>query len=232
MALARFEDYFKRYGDDFELRKEYAGVLVQAGRVRDALAEFRRLAALKPGDRDVLVSLADAAVQAKDYAAAVAALVPALRRAPGDREVAVRLARAYVFDGDLAFGLRVYDDYLAAVRPEDPRAPRRLPDLLIDLERPAESLPFLTARLERRADDPETLATLVRAYARLGDRPKTVEALEALADRAPAPRPCGRSWATPSTPLRITSRRMRPTRKFSTPNRATGSPCSAWPASR
>ena len=65
VALARFEEYFKRFGEDFELRKEYAGVLVQAGRVRDALAEYRRLAALKPGDRDVLVSLADAAVQAR-----------------------------------------------------------------------------------------------------------------------------------------------------------------------
>ncbi len=122
VALARFEEYFKRYGEDFELRKEYAGVLVQAGRLPDALAEFRRLAAQKPGDRDVLVSLADAAVQAREYALAVATLARVLQMAPGDREAAVKLARAYVFDGDFAYALRVYDDYLAGVRPEDGRA--------------------------------------------------------------------------------------------------------------
>ncbi len=122
MALARFQEYFKCFGEDFELRKEYAGVLVQAGRLRDALAEFRRLAALKPGDRDVLVSLADAAVQAQEYPVAVAALVRVLQQAPADREAAVKLARAYVFDGDFAYALRVYDDYLAGVRPEDVRA--------------------------------------------------------------------------------------------------------------
>ncbi len=123
MALARFEEYFKRYGEDFALREEYAGVLVQAGRLRDALALYRRLAAQKPGDRNVMVSLADAAVQAKEYAAAIAALVRVLQTAPGDREAAVKLARAYVFDGDFAYALRVYDDYLAGVRSED-RAPR------------------------------------------------------------------------------------------------------------
>ena len=185
LAISRFQEYFKRYGDDSEIRKEYAGVLVQAGRLHEALAEYRWLAAEKPADADVLVSLADAAVQAKDYAAAIAALIHVLQLAPGDRDAAVRLARAYAIDGDFAYALRVYGDYLAGVRPEDEHAPRRLPDLLIDLQQPADALPFLTARLARRPNDADALATLARAYARLGDRTKALEALQTLADGAP-----------------------------------------------
>ena len=184
-AIARFQEYFNRYGDDFDVRKEYAGVLVQAGRLREALAEFQRLAARKPGDRDLLVSLADAAVQAREYRTAIAALVRALQAAPGDREVAVRLARAYGFDDDFAYALKVYDEYLAGVRPEDERAPRGLAALLIDLGRPGDALPFLTARLERQPGEAETLAVLVQAYAALDDRTRAEEALKALADRAP-----------------------------------------------
>jgi tetratricopeptide (TPR) repeat protein len=182
-ALARFEDYFKRYGDDITLRKEYAGVLVQAGRARDALAEFQRLVAREPGDRSLLISLGDVAVQAKEYTLAITTLIRALEAKPDDAEVAVKLARAYVFNEDFASALRVYDQYLARVRPDDDKAPRTLGDLLIDLERPGDALPFLKAQLEKKPADIEIQAALVRAYARLGDRTKAIEVLQALADR-------------------------------------------------
>jgi tetratricopeptide (TPR) repeat protein len=182
-ALARFEDYFNRYGDDIALRKEYAGVLVQAGRVRDALAEYQRLIAREPGDLGLLIGLGDVAVQAKEYTLAVTTFVRALQAKPDDVEVAVKLARAYVFDEDFGSTLRVYDQYLARIRPDDNKAPRTLGDLLIDLERPGDALPFLKAQLEKRPGDVEIQAALVRAYARLGDRTKAIEVLQALADR-------------------------------------------------
>ncbi len=182
-ALARFEEYFKRYADDIAVRKEYAGVLVQAGRVRDALAEFQRLLARAPDDRSLLISLADVAVQAKEYALAITTLIRALEAKPDDAEVAVKLARAYVFDEDFGAALQVYDQHLTRIRPDDEQAPRTLGDLLIDLERPGDALLFLKAQLDKKPADVEIQATLVRAFARLGDRSKAIELLQALTDR-------------------------------------------------
>ena len=182
-ALARFEEYFKRFGDDLDLRKEYAGVLVQAGRTRDALAEFQRLIARKPGDRDLLVSLGDVAVQAKEYRLAIATLIRALEAGPADPGISVKLARAYIFDEDFGYALQVYDQHLARIRLDDDRAPTTLGALLIDLGRPNDAATLAKAQLAKKPSDAEIQATLIRAYASLGDRVKALEVLQTMTDR-------------------------------------------------
>jgi tetratricopeptide (TPR) repeat protein len=183
LALGRFEDFFRRFGDDPEVRKEYAGILVQAGRVRQALQEYQRLAAARPGDRELRVTLGDVAVLTRDYTLAITYLQQALEQAPDNREVAVKLARAYVFADEFAQALQVYDRSLAQLRPGDARAPRLLGALLVDLERPADAVPFLLDELEKQPDDAEVRAALVRSYSRLDDRPKALEALGRLGVR-------------------------------------------------
>jgi tetratricopeptide (TPR) repeat protein len=184
-ALARFDDVFRRYGDDPDVRAEYAGVLVQAGRARDALRAYAQAVAARPDDRKMRINFGDVAVLARDYTTAIAQFRKALDLRPDDPAVAVRLARAYVFDGDPARGQDVFDKKLKQVHPEDEDAPIQLPALLVDLGRPAEALTFVDALLQDRPNDPEILAARVRALARLGERVKAIEAIETLASRAP-----------------------------------------------
>jgi tetratricopeptide (TPR) repeat protein len=184
-ALTRFDEVFRRYGEDPDVRAEYAGVLVQAGRPRDALRSYAQAVAARPADRKIRVNFGDVAVAARDYTTAITQFRKALDLRPDDPAVAVRLARAYVFDGDPARAQDVFDKKLKQVHPEDEDAPVQLPALLVDLGRPAEALTFIDAVLQARPTDPEVLAARVRALARLGERGKALDSLEALATKAP-----------------------------------------------
>src|SRR4029079_4980947 len=109
----------------------------------------------------------------------------ALDLAPDDPEIAVRLARAYVFDGNPAAGQAAFDKLLNDFRPGDEDVPNLLPTLLVDLDRPTEALAFIREILKDRPDDADVLAARVRAYGRLYDRMKALEALTALEQRVP-----------------------------------------------
>jgi tetratricopeptide (TPR) repeat protein len=185
-ALSRFEEYFRRYGrDESGLRKEYAGVLVQAGRLRQAFQEYQDLLTRLPGDAEVRTALADLAVRTKDFRQAISLLTPALQREPANAELATRLARAFIFEDDFSRALQVYDQYLARLRPGDDKIPDAFPALLVDLERPADAASFLQPLLARQPNNLELLATLVRARARLGERPAALAALEQLMAKGP-----------------------------------------------
>jgi tetratricopeptide (TPR) repeat protein len=194
-ALGRFEEYFRRGGDDPAVRKERAGLLAQAGRPQEALREYQSLLARAPADPDLRNACADLVIHVRDYREAVALLTPALERDPGNRELATRLARAYVFMDDYPHALMVYDKHLAQLRPGDDKLPTTFPALLVDLERPAEALTFLKGMLARQPANPELRATRVRALARLGDRSSALEALEVLATLGPASVPARLSLA-------------------------------------
>jgi tetratricopeptide (TPR) repeat protein len=184
-AVARYEEVFRRFGDDPAVRREYVGVLVSANRLRQAAEEYQRLIARQPRDPELRVALRDLYVTAKEYRKAIAEFQQALDLAPGNLETATRLARALVFDNDVLHALQVYDRDLARLRPGDANVPARFPALLIDLERPADALPFLQRLREQHPDDLELLTDLVRAYSRQGDREHAVAALQEMAARAP-----------------------------------------------
>jgi tetratricopeptide (TPR) repeat protein len=180
LALSRFEDYFRRFGEDFEVRKEYAGILVEAGRSRQALRIYQSLLARKPNDRDLRLILADVAILVKEYRLATTTLQEALAAAPGNVEIAVKLARAYVFDDEFAQALQVFDRYLTQVRPDEGRAPRLFGALLVDLERFADAIAYLQEVLRDHPNDTEIRTILVRAYAGQGDRARAMETLQSL----------------------------------------------------
>jgi tetratricopeptide (TPR) repeat protein len=185
LAVARYEEFFRRFGDDPAVRQEYAGVLVSANRLHEAAAEYERLLARRPNDPQLHVALGDLHVAAKMYCKAVAEYQRALELTPGNLETATRLARAYTLNADLPHALEVYDSTLARLQPGDASVPARFGALLLDLERPAEALPFLFGLREQHPDDLELAAEVVRAYSRLGDRDKAVAAIEEMTTQAP-----------------------------------------------
>jgi tetratricopeptide (TPR) repeat protein len=185
LAIGRFEVVLRRFGDDPEIRVEYAGVLTQAGRLKEALLSYAFAVAVKSDDPKLRVQYGDLAVYARDYPLAIIQFHRALELAPDDLEYAVRLARAYVFDDNSAAGQSTYDRLLKDVRPGDEDVPNLLPTLLVELARPQEALAFITPMLKAKPDDAELLAAQVRAFGRLDDRAKALESLSALDARAP-----------------------------------------------
>jgi tetratricopeptide (TPR) repeat protein len=184
LATSRFEEYLRRFPDDLAVRKEYAGVLASAGRPRQAAEQYEMLVRKQPDSSALRVALADLHVQAKEYKRAIAQLQKALQLAPDNLDAATKLARAYLFDGNFRSALQVYDTYLAKLKPGDANVPRQFPALLLDLDWTSEALSFLLPLHEQKPEDVEVLANLVRAYARLGDRPRAAEMLEELGKRA------------------------------------------------
>ena len=180
-AIARFEEFFRRFGDDPIIRREYAGILVQAGQTRRAIQQYEQLLRRNPDNVALRVLLGDLSLLTRDYRQAVTQYQQALQKRPGNLDVAARLARAHLLSGDLARALEVYDRYLAKVRPGDARVPRALGALLIDLGRPRDALPFLLALHREQPKDAETTALLVRAYARLGERSQATNLLPEIA---------------------------------------------------
>jgi tetratricopeptide (TPR) repeat protein len=185
VAIARFEEYLRRFGDDPAIRREYAGVLFSANRLRKAMEQYERLLTAEPNNLRLLALLGDIQVASKEYRKAIVLFTRALGRAPDNLEIATRLARAHALDDDMPHALEVYDRHLAQLHPGDANVPRGFGGLLIDLEQPADALPFLLATLEKHAEDAEILADLVRCHARLGDQQKATLALQDLAAKAP-----------------------------------------------
>jgi tetratricopeptide (TPR) repeat protein len=184
-AIARYEEFFRTFGDDPAVRREYAGVLIPAKRLDRAAEEYQRLLAANPNDPELHAALGDLYLTAREYRKAIASFRRALELAPTNLDFATRLGRTYTFDNDVPHALEVYDRYLAHLQPGDENVPRQFPALLTDLEWPAAALPFLESLRAKYPDDAGLLADLVRAYSRLGDREKAVAALGEMADKAP-----------------------------------------------
>jgi tetratricopeptide (TPR) repeat protein len=185
LALSRFEEYLRRFGDDVEVQREYAGVLFSANRLDQAVRQYRRLLDMQPDNVPLRMTLGDIYLARKDYRKAAAQFQRILERIPTNLDAAARLARAYALDEDIPRAIQVFDQYLSRLRPGDDDAPRTLGALLIDLDRSADAVRFLTADREKHPDDLEIIADLVRAYLRLGERSKAVATLEELNKKAP-----------------------------------------------
>ncbi len=82
-ALPGFEEYIRLYPNDREVRREYAGLLVQADRVKNAIEQYRSLLVEEPENTSLLVPLADAYLQIKDFRKASALLSKALETRSG-----------------------------------------------------------------------------------------------------------------------------------------------------
>jgi tetratricopeptide (TPR) repeat protein len=192
-AIERFETYLERNPRDFDIHAEFAGILVTMREIRKAIREYELYLTARPDDITIRVILGDVYVIAKEYRQAIQQFTKVLEKKLAEEqtpevvkqvlELATRLARAYVFDSDFVRANQVYERYLTRIRPDDPRAPRALGSLLLDLERPGDAMPYLIKQRELHPEDIEILSSLVRALARLGERSKAVEILNEMANK-------------------------------------------------
>lgn len=193
--VERFEQLFRLAPELLHIRNEYAGMLITAGEYGRAIEQYRKLVERQPTVLLYRTRLGDIYVITKDYRRAIEHYSELVRLAPNEPEFAVRLARAFVFANDFPHAFQVYDEKLAQFKPEDPRAPAAMGALLLDLDTPADALTYLLNKrkqLEREAKVREKDgkirekllldldSSLIRAYARMGERQQAMEVIQEL----------------------------------------------------
>jgi tetratricopeptide (TPR) repeat protein len=202
-AVALMADVIAHNPDEYDLRAEFAGILLSAGDYRRAIRELEAVVKIAPNMAGYRLLLGDAYMTARQYRAAADVFMSALEMIGADPrlaervpEVVIRAARAYALDGDLFRAAYLVDRYLSGIKPDDPRAPLAMGAMLLDLDRPYDALPYLIEKRKQLLASPEAteeyalkvlevLASMVRGFARLGDRQQAMDAIQELAPRAP-----------------------------------------------
>jgi tetratricopeptide (TPR) repeat protein len=202
-AVALMADVISRNPEEYDLRAEFAGILLSAGDYKRAIRELEQVIKAAPNVPGYRLLLGDAYMSGRQYKAAADVFMTALEMIGTDSrlaervpEVVIRAARAYALDGDLFRAAFLVDRYLSGIRPEEPRAPLAMGSMLLDLDRPYDAMPYLIEKRKQLLASPEAteeyqlkvleiLASMARGFARLGDRQQAMEAIQELAPRAP-----------------------------------------------
>ncbi len=202
-AAALMSDIISRNPDEYGLRAEYAGILLSAGDAKGAIRELEKVIQAAPNVAGYRVLLGDAYMGAKQFRQAAEIFMSTLdmigqdpRLANRLPELVIRAARAYALDQDYFRAAYLVDKYLAPIKPDDPRAPLSMGAMLLDLDRPYDALPYLIEKRKQFVAAPEAseefelkflevLASMVRGFARVGDRKQAMEAIQEMAGHAP-----------------------------------------------
>ncbi|MGL6095310.1 MAG: tetratricopeptide repeat protein [Fimbriiglobus sp.] len=204
LAIARYEQYYRLNPEDVKGLEELAGAYFQADRLGEAATAYELLIRTfrnQPADkRDdvqaarILLILSDLAIRANDPSRAISRLFETLAVASDDKlqgaravrlDAAARIAQMYLSEDQYPKACDTLLKYFAGIRVDDKDVPVRLVGLLLDLERPKVALQYLPPLVERFPEDPELYAAQVRAYAMLGDRLRTTQAVEVLQAKVP-----------------------------------------------
>ncbi|HVK09737.1 MAG TPA: tetratricopeptide repeat protein, partial [Gemmataceae bacterium] len=202
-AAALLAEIIARNPTEYDLRAELAGWLIAAGDYRRAVLELERVVRESPNSVGYRVLLGDAYMGARNYKAAAAVYWSAVEMTQDDKRLAdrlpeliIRTARAYALDNDVLRAAQLVDKYLSPIRPDDPAAPVAMGAMLLDLDRPYDALPYLIEKRKQMLQSPEgteeyelrlleVLASMVRGFARVGDRAQAMEAVKEMEGRAP-----------------------------------------------
>ncbi|MEZ6142343.1 MAG: tetratricopeptide repeat protein [Zavarzinella sp.] len=190
---------------EYDLRAELGGLYLAAGNPRAAIVELEQAIRMDPNSAGYRLQLGDAYMSIQNYRAAAYVFQTALEMVQSDKryadrtpEVAIRLARAFALDNNILQAAKIVDTYLASIRPDSEAAPLALGPMLLDLDRPYDALPYLIEKRKQllRDSNPkdrdehelrilEVLASMVRGFARIGERHQAMEAITEMSGRVP-----------------------------------------------
>jgi len=178
-ALTRFETLLRLTPHADDVRFEYAGLLLQAGKLSAGRRQLERLVAQQPDVGKYRLALADVLLRLKDYKAAR----DQLRGLLGDEQLgslaAIKMAQSLVLDDRVAEARAFYDKHVETLRNLDLASQIALAQLLIDMQRPAEAVRLLKPLREAHPADQRISAALVVALVRTNER---LEALDLIAE--------------------------------------------------
>lgn len=180
-----FESYLVQLPTDQDVRAEYAGVLVQTGKLDDARDLYLESLTVVPQSTKIRHRLVDVLVMSGEYAAANEHLEEIVRLNPDDLPAAAMLCRTYSWVKDLERAKAVFDRYLRKLDPADGTDQQLLAPALLDMQKPREALPHLVTLHTRSPQELEWATSLVYCYELLGDAERAAKSVDAMATLEP-----------------------------------------------
>jgi len=177
-ALSRLETLLQLEPRDDQARYEYAGLLLQAGRLLDGRRELEQLVATKPEAGRYRLALADVLMRFKEYSAARDQVRGLLSDKQLGCRAAITLARSLVLDRHFAEAQQFYDEHLRDLHDLDQPTQVALAKLLIDMHRPAEAAGRLGPLHRHDPTDAAIATTLAMALVRMNARLHALELLD------------------------------------------------------
>jgi predicted Zn-dependent protease len=181
-AIGTYEELLARDPEHLEARKEYAGLLIQEGRLVDASTQYRLLIESMPGDARYRRDLAGVLVQTNEFDEAAEQLRRVLMEDPEDIETAATLARLYTWTKDFHKAEDVYRTHLQSLDPRKESDQVLLAPVLLDLHRPKEALETLQKLHRKTPDDLRWSIYLARCFTQLGQHEDASEILDRMSD--------------------------------------------------
>ena len=182
-ALARFEKFLQLTSNDYGARFEYAGLLLQAGRLSDGRRQLERLVAEQEHVGAYRIALADLLLRLKEYKAAREQLQILLSDPHLGRQAAIKMAQSLVRENRHAEARAFYDKHIANLCDLDAATTAALGQLLIDMQRPAEAVRLLMPLHEANRADETISEPLVLALVRMNERSKALKLIDQLKQR-------------------------------------------------
>jgi tetratricopeptide (TPR) repeat protein len=179
-ALARFETLLDLTPRDDHARFEYAGLLMQAGRLANARAQLERIVKEQQHVSKYRLALADLLLRLKDYSSARDQLRLLLSDKGFGPRAALKIARSFAGEHHFAEADAVLDSHSSQLKDLDSSSQLELGRLLIDLERPAQAVALLSALHDASRDDESISATLLLAKVRMNARAEAIESIAQL----------------------------------------------------
>jgi len=181
-AVGIYEELLARDSEHIEAREEYAGLLIQEGRLVDAAAQFRILIEAQPNDARHRRDLAGVLVQTRDFDEASEQLRRVLMEDTEDVETAATLARLYTWTKDFHKAEDIYRKHLQSLDPRKESDQVLLAPVLLDLHRPEDALATLERLHSKTPEDLRWAIYLARCYTQLGEHEKASETLDRMAE--------------------------------------------------
>jgi len=182
-ALTRFEMLLDLTPGDDQARFEYAGLLMQAGRLANARVQLERVVKEQEHVPKYRLALADLLLQLKDYSSAREQLRPLLSDKRFGPRAALKIARSFAGEHRFAEADAVLDSHSSQLKELDSSSQLELGRLLIDLDRPAQAVGLLSALHDVNRDDESISASLLLAKVRMNARAEAIEFMAQLEKR-------------------------------------------------
>ncbi len=168
-GISLFESYLLQVPNDHTVRMEYAGVLVNEGRLSQAREAFEEVRSHRPNDLPLRRQLANVLIIGSEYWSAMEELEAILGSDPEDVASAAMLVRVYSWVKDFERAQQVYDRYLRKLDPSDEQDQLLLAPVLLDMQRPSEARIYLERLHRRYPMEVEWVTNLVLVYLQTGD---------------------------------------------------------------
>ena len=180
LALQRFDELFSEFPQPENIRFEWVGLLISAGKLDEAEKELTTLTRSDPTNMVYQSQYSDLLLQRGKHELAERSLRELLNNGAASIEAIATLARVLAWQGRKQEAIELYNQRLLNIGRVPIEADMRIARLLMEVDRPREAVQIIHRLLEQQPTHPELGIDLVLALTRIGAEAETHRAMAML----------------------------------------------------